>query len=136
MFSVNTITYAPQIKQLQVTVRYHNRALNYLKASYPDAREVNGEYYTFSLSDNLGAKYTSYTFTRAEKTGYTYRRLIFENVSFDDVSEIRLNVFYAGDENKENPRHRLYVYRYDFAMGVYDYKAPGGKKYELFTHNP
>ncbi len=137
MFSVSAITYAPQIGQLQVTLRYNDRALNYLKAEYPDAENItDGEYYTFALRDNNGVRYTSYSYTKASKTGYTYRRLVFDNVTLTDVSEMKLEVFYVNQESKTNPRHTLYVYRYDFAKNDYDYGKPPSKKPELFTHNP
>lgn len=119
MFSVSMITYAPQIEQLQVTVRYNKRALNYLKAEYPEAEDITGEYYTFALLDNNGVKYTSYSYAETSKTGYEYRRLVFDNVSLTDVSEMKLHVYYAGAENKAVPRHTLYVYRYDFAINSY-----------------
>ncbi len=136
MFSVSTITYAPQIKQLQVTVRYNNRVLKYLEKDYPDASEKTDEYYVFALADNFGAKYTSYTYTKASKTGYTYRHLIFENVSITDVSEIKLHVYYSGETNKEVPRHTITVFRYDFAVGNYDYGEPPDKKPEFFKYAP
>ena len=136
MFSVSMITYAPQIGQLQVTLRYNNRALNYLKAAYPDAENITGEYYTFALRDNLGRKHTSYSYTKAEKTGYTYRRLVFDNVDLKDVSEIKLYVYYANEKNKDEPRHTLNVYRYDYAINDYSYGKPPSKKPELFVYNP
>ena len=134
MFSVSMITYAPQIKQLQVTLRYNNRALKYLKNEYPEAGSGDGEIYTFALRDNNGVRYSAYSYTKAEKTGYTYRRLIFENVSLTDVSEMKLLVFYSGQESKENPRHTLYVYRYDFAKNDYDHGKPPSKKPSFFTY--
>ena len=110
--------------------------VEFAKAEYPDADKVDGEIYTFALRDNHGVKYGSYTYTKAEKTGYTYRRLIFENVSLTDVSEMKLLVFYIGQESKENPRHTLYVYRYDFAKNDYDYGTPPKQKPEFFAYNP
>lgn len=136
MFSVSMITYAPQIEQLQVTLRYNKRALNYLKAEYPDAKDVTGEYYRFALCDNNGVKYTSYSYTSASKTGYEYRRLVFENVSLKDVSEIKLHVYYVNQESKEAPRHTLCVYRYDFAVNKYDCGEPPTKKTEFTEYTP
>ena len=136
MFSVSAITYAPQIGQLQVTVRYNNRALNHLKTEYPDAAAVNGEYYVFALRDNLGVKHTAYSYTKAEKTGYTYRRLVFDNVSLTDVSELKLEVYYVGQENMDLARHVLKVYRYDYAVNDFSYGKPPSKKPELFTYAP
>ena len=137
MFSVSLITYSPEIKQLQVTVRYNNRALNYLKEEYPAAADItDGEYYVYALRDNLGKKYTSYSYIKAEKTGYTYRRLVFDNVDLTDVSEMKLELYFVGQESKESARHTLYVYRYDFAQNDYDYGKPLSKKPDLFTYAP
>jgi len=124
MFSVYTIIYIPELQQIQFTVRYNNRTLNYLEQDYPDAKDQAGELYRFLLRDDHGTKYTEYSYTQDEKMGYTYRRLIFSGVSFTDVSAMYVDVYYAGDFDIENPaRHTMYVYRYDFAQNkLIDFK--------------
>ena len=124
MFSVYTIIYIPELQQIQFTVRYNNRALNYLEQDYPEAKDKEGELYRFLLRDDHGTKYTEYSYTSDTKMGYTYRRLIFNGVSLTDVSAIYVDVYYSGDFNPESPaRHTMYVYRYDFAQNKYfDFK--------------
>jgi hypothetical protein len=120
MFSVYTIIYIPELQQLQFTVRYNNRVLNYLEQDYPGAKDKEGEHYRFLLRDDHGTKYTEYSYTQDEKMGYTYRRLIFSGVSFTDVSAMYVDAYYAGDFDAEkSARHTMYVYRYDFAQNKY-----------------
>ncbi|MBQ9692135.1 MAG: hypothetical protein IJV70_03165 [Clostridia bacterium] len=120
MFSVYTILYVPELEQLQFTVRYNNRALNYLEQDYPGSKDRDGEHYRFLLRDDHETKYTEYSYTQDEKMGYTYRRLIFSGVSFTDVSAMYVDVYYAGDfDASEEARHTMYVYRYDFAQNKY-----------------
>ncbi len=127
MFSVDMITYAPSIGQLQFTVRYNNRVSRYLEKDYPNsaANTSSGETYVFVLKDNLGNVYTDYTYTKDSRSGYTYRHLIFENVSVEDVTEIKVHVYYIGDAHIENDgRHVMYAYRSNFAKNPYALPDP------------
>ena len=105
MFSIYTIVYIPQAKQLQFTVRINNRALNYLSEDYPEALEMDKneqELYTYSLlvrREEEASTVNSYSYTCAERFGYTYRRLIFENIDLEGVTSIKLNVAFAGRPN-------------------------------------
>ena len=57
MFSVYSIYYIPEAGQLQFTVRYNNRALNYLEEDFPGAKETEGEIYGFRpIKSALAAK--------------------------------------------------------------------------------
>ena len=125
MFSVYTIIYIPELEQLQFTVRYNNRALNYLEQDYPGSKAQDGEHYKFILRDDHGTKYTEYSYTQDEKMGYTYRRLIFSGVNFTDVSAMYVDVYYSGDfDLNKDARHTMYVYRYDFAQNKYTAFVP------------
>lgn len=122
MFSVDMITYAESIGQLQFTVRYNDRVLRYLEQDYPGATEATKgtETYVFVLKDNLGNVYTDYEYVSDARSGYTYRHLIFDNVTIEDVTEIKLHVYYAGDVQTEiDGRHVLYAFRSDFARSEY-----------------
>ena len=137
MFSVSMITYSPTIKQLQMTVRYNDRVLNYLEEDYPGAKELEGEKYVFVIRDDHDNIYTSYSYTRAERTGYTYRHLIFENVTFEDVNALTLDVYYINDADfSEDARHSMKVYRYDYAVLPYELGKQEAGKYEIFTYDP
>ncbi len=127
MFSVDMITYAPSIGQLQFTVRYNNRVSRYLENDYPGAMAAtgNGETYVFVLKDNLGNVYTDYSYTKDERSGYTYRHLIFENVTVEDVTEIKVHVYYIGDARTDGDgRHIMYAYRSNFAQNPYKLPDP------------
>lgn len=127
MFSVDMITYAPSIGQLQFTVRYNNRVERYLENDYPGATAAvgDGETYVFVLKDNLGNVYTDYTYTKDSRSGYTYRHLIFDNVSVEDVTEITVHVYYIGDARIEGDgRHIMYAYRSNFAKNPYKLPDP------------
>ncbi len=129
MFSVSAITYCEPARELQLTVRYNDRVLNYLYADYPDAESKNEEPYTFTLRDDHGNYFDKYEYTSKSRTGYTYRHLIFENITLTDISALYLDVYYSGDyDTAKEPRHTMYVYRYDFAMPDYDIKNAIGKK--------
>ena len=136
MFSVYTILYVPEIKQLQFTIRYNNRALNYLVEDYPEAQAIvdknsdkdpqnDEEIYVFNLTyrkDGQIHTMTDYTSYADSKAGYTYRRLVFENVDLTGIAEIYVNVCYTARPN--SPRHTMYVYHDKFAMLDYVYEAP------------
>ncbi len=133
MFSVSMITYCEEISQLQVTVRYNNRVLNYLEEKYPGAKEAD-EPYRFVLRDDKDKLYTSYSYSSAGRFGYTYRHIIFDGVTLTDVSAIYLDVHYSGDfDPLADARHTMFVYRYDFAKNPYELGEPEVGKYDLKT---
>lgn len=122
MFSVYSIYYIPALEQIQFTVRYNNRVLNYLEEDHPGAKQTEGEIYRYRLRDDHGKFYTDYSYVTDSKMGYTYRRLIFSGISLKDVSAVYVDVYYHDDYAPTlDPRHTMYVYRYDFAVNkVYD----------------
>ena len=125
MFSVDMITYAPSIGQLQFTVRYNNRVSRYLEKDYPGSSDLSGETYVFVLKDHLGNVYTDYTYTKDARSGYTYRHLIFDNVTVEDVTEIKVHVYYLGDARTDGDgRHVMYAYRSNFAKNPYKLPDP------------
>lgn len=137
MFSVSMITYSPTINQLQMTVRYNNRVTNYLEQDYPEAGKLDGnnEKYVFVLRDDRENVYTGYYYTKTSRFGYTYRHLIFEGVTFEDVNLIELDVYYVNDVDlSEDARHTMKVYRYNYASQPYDPGAPAPGKYQIFSY--
>ena len=132
MFSVYSIYYIPEAGQLQFTVRYNNRALNYLEEDFPGAKETEGEIYGFRLRDNFGNEITGYSYTEKERFGYTFRRLIFEGVSLDDVSAMYVDVYYTGDENKQT-RHSIFVYKHDYNLYAEEHSAPESPDGNIIT---
>lgn len=105
MFSIYTIVYIPEAKQLQFTVRINDRALNYLSEDYPEAVQMDKdgkELYSFSLTvrkEEEVSTVSEYSYTCAHRFGYTYRRLIFDNVELEGTTSVKLNVAFAGKPN-------------------------------------
>ncbi len=136
MFSVSAITYCTEAEQLQVTLRYNDRSMAYLLEEYPDADKAE-EVYRFALRTDKDIFYTGYSYSADSKMGYTYRHLIFDNVTLENVSAIYLDVYYSGDfDTSEKARHTMYVYRYDFTRAPYELGEPSVGKYELKAQQP
>ena len=135
MFSLYTVTYTPAAKQLQFTVRYNNRVLNYLLQDYPDAQSVidaDGEVYVFSLTvrkDGKEETLTAYSYVGQERFGYTFRRIIFNDIDLEGVSIVTVNAAYVGKPSAI--RHTMTAYNYAVHKTVYDlpifsYSKPQG----------
>ena len=128
MFSVYTILYSPEAKQLQVTVRYNNRALNYLTQDYTEAKslvESGSEIYVFNLSytkDDTQHTVDTYKYVKDEKAGYTYYRLIFNGIELDGVAAMTVNACYVGRPTVSE--ETISVYSTGYAVIPFDFKAP------------
>ena len=131
MMSLHATYYIPSINEIQFTVRFNNRLVNYLEKDHPEARELfdkGEEIYKYVITfeyDDEERTVTDYTYTSDEKAGYTYRRLVFslgDDVVLSKVSLVSLEVYYVG--NSENVRHTLYVYKSSYGMLEYEYEAP------------
>ena len=140
MFSVYTILYTPSVGQLQVTVRYNERLLNYLAEDYPESAELvkaGKDVYTFNLTyrkDDTLHTVSSYESVRDEKGGYTYYRLIFEGITLEGVVDMTVNACYVG--RPEMPRESVTVYSSGYPVLPFDYKAPKGANKDVKAHTP
>lgn len=128
MFAISNIYHTPASSQIQVSVRYNNRSLNYLKEDYPNKALPEGEIYVFVLRDNFGKTYSDYSYTKFDKSSYTYRKLIFDSVDMEDVSALYLDIYYIGDVRSDSERGTLNVYSYDYAKLDYDFLPPQSEK--------
>jgi hypothetical protein len=135
MFSLYTVTYTPSIKQLQFTVRYNNRVLNYLVQDYPEAQALidgDGEPYVFSLTvrkDGKEETLTAYSYTGEQRFGYTFRRIVFNDIDLEGVSSVTVNVAFAG--KPDSIRHTMTAYNYAVHktvndLPVFSYSKPKG----------
>ena len=133
MFSIYTIVYIPQAKQLQFTVRINDRSLNYLSEDYPEAIQMDKdgqELYTYSLSvrrEEETATVSDYSYTCAHRFGYTYRRLIFDNIELEGVTSVKLNVAFAGKPTVVRQTVNIYSsasFPSIKALPDFGYKAP------------
>lgn len=144
-FSVYTVTYAPSVKQLQFTVRYNDRVLNYLVQDYPEAKKlIDGgkeEIYVYSLTVTRGdavETVNTYKYTKFSRGGYTYRRLIFDNIDLEGVSSVYVGAAYSG--KPAVIRHTVCVYEnstYKLVsqMPLFSYSKPKGKTKNIFTRD-
>ncbi len=96
--SIYEIAYVPEAKQLQFTVRHNDRAVKYLAQDHPEVRDIEknkGEIYVYSLtvrSAESSATVDAYGYTSDSRFGYTYRRLIFDDIDLTGVTSIKLNI--------------------------------------------
>ena len=134
MYSISQITYIPSIGQFQATVRYNERALNYLMSDYGLDALPEGEIFIFKLRDNFGNVYTEYQYTTARRSGYGYRHVIFDGVSMNDVTQLTLETYFIEDAGeKETARAELYMYRYDYEAQMYFYDQPKSADSNILT---
>lgn len=139
MMSVYTILYVPELKQLQFTVRYNDRILNYLAQDYPEAldlAEAKKELYTFRLRytvDGQELYSDEYSYVKAHKGGYTYRRLIFENVDLSNssIAAMYVDACYVGAPALA--RNTMFVYKTSFSQLPYDYSIPKSADKNIFS---
>lgn len=131
MFSVYTIVYIPSLEQLQITLRYNDRALNYLYNDYPEAKALgkDDEIYKYHLSykkDDSAYTVSSYRYTKAHKGGYTYRRLIFDGIPFEGVAGMTLGISYIGLPSVT--RESILIYNGGYTVFPFNYKTPKATK--------
>jgi hypothetical protein len=131
MTSIYATYYIPAVNEIQFTVRFNDRLVNYLEKDYPEARKMfedGKELYSFVLTfeyEDEKRQVTDYRFIKDEKAGYTYRRLVFdigEGVEIEKVSTMSVEVYYVG--NMADVRHKMFVYKSTFGRLEYDYDVP------------
>ncbi len=137
MFSIYTITYTPDIHQLQFTVRFNNRALNHLEEKYPehaDFIDKKNEVYSFSLTVKRGDDteiIRSYEYIKSERFGYTFYRLIFSDVDVSTTSSVKVNTHFSLNEAVPQNTIDIYdngVYKDLATLPPFDFSAPKKQK--------
>ena len=137
-FSVADVVFIPEINQLQILVKYNDSTLKALKSDYaadfsslgekeyPDSEK---DWYDVTVvlardltpdnkEDNLGSDRESVELVRiqptevsgsAHKDRYSYRRLVFDNVSTDELTlAVYADFFYLGDVAYNNEDFDIY----------------------------
>ncbi len=130
-FSVTDCVFIPQAEQIQITVRYNNSTLEKLAADYeldkapdrknelfditivktrdltPDDTEDNTDKSALSEERYFpsGEPKTAY------KTLYTYKKFIFDNVTYEDAVGMFVDIYYLEDTDYESkPYDALCIY--------------------------
>ena len=144
-FAVSDVVFIPEIEQLQILIRYNDSTLKALKTDYPEDFLDFGEdelpdssldWYDVSVvlardltpqnsEDNLGNKPESVELTRIKPVAvsasthvdrYSYRRLIFDNVTMDELTlAVYADFYYLGDLAYEKEGFDIYT---DTAYGT------------------
>ena len=105
----------PQAKQLQLTIKYNDSTLKYLKealakqqAEAETAETVTGqdvilpeivlpdEPFDYSILDNSGVRYHEYASISDREQNYNYRRLVFENIEIPEHAAFYVDMYYVG----------------------------------------
>lgn len=121
-YHISNFVYVPLTDQLQVTVRYNNSTLDVLDSHYSD-RSRDGEVFVFTLVDSNGKVYDSYSYASSSNIIYNFRRLVFENVSLENIESLSLNVYYANDVTSDSPMKKSFrLYDKDVDMHESDIK--------------
>ncbi len=114
-FWISDVVYLPQAKQLQLTIKYNDSTLKYLKealakqqAEAETAETDNGkdvilpeivlpdEPFDYSILDNSGVRYHEYASISDREQNYNYRRLVFENIEIPDHAAFYVDMYYVG----------------------------------------
>lgn len=124
---ISNAYFMPQAGQLEVTFRYNGDALNNLHKAYPFSVRDEGELFVYVISDNQGNKYTEYSYTSAKRANYNYRRLLFSDIKFKDVSTLYLDIYYINDVNMSEPYRSMVIYDNNLTLEEYNTKIPSSK---------
>ena len=144
-FAVSDVVFIPEIEQLQILIRYNDSTLKALKGDYAEDFSALGEdeypdslrdWYDVSVvlardltpensEDNLESKPESVELVRIKPTEvsasahvdrYSYRRLIFDNVTMDELTlAVYADFYYLGDVAYEKEDFDIYT---DTAYGT------------------
>ena len=131
-FHISNLGYLKNTNELQITVRYNNSTLDKLEAMYGKVSD-KGETFVFLLTDTDGKVYDKYQYLDKSNLIYNYRRLIFEDVDFENTDSLRLGIFYVNDVTKTSPIYTDFLiydkdnteYTSELKFGMNDHPKPG-----------
>lgn len=125
-FSVSKIRFLPAASQWQMTVRYNKSTLKYLSEDLNIKLEEGKDHFTFALEDSSGNMYTDFSYKKDVQGRYTYYRLIFDNVSIKNVSDVMIRIYLSDDIKDdvypEEALGELPMYQADLPRDTYKFK--------------
>ena len=112
-FWISDVVYLPQAKQLQLTIKYNDSTLKYLRealANQTTSAEgdetadtltaddiiLPDEPFDYSILDNSGNRYSVYSSIADREQNYNYRRLVFENIEIPEYAVFYVDMYYVG----------------------------------------
>lgn len=146
-FAVTDCVFIPEANQIQVTVRYNNSTLRYLAEDYELSEIPDRKTEIFDITivkttdltpddpdDNLDENalkeerfYPSEEPKTAYKSLYSYRKFIFDNITWDDAVGLFVDIYYNDDiEYSEKPYDVLCIY--DALMEMEERSLSGADK--------
>lgn len=112
-FWISNVVYLPQAKQLQLTIKYNDSTLKYLRealAKQASTTQEDGtmqtvsvdditlpdEPFDYSILDNSGVRYNEHSSSADREQNYNYRRLVFENITIPEHAAYYIDMYYVG----------------------------------------
>ena len=99
-FWIQNVIYIPAAKQLQLTIKYNDSTVKYLKEALGTEDIAEGPF-VYTLLDDAGNRYESHTEEAVRKLNYNYRLLAFDNIDLTDIRSMYVDIYYAGAVNYE-----------------------------------
>jgi len=101
-FWISDVVYLPQAKQLQLTIKYNDSTLKYLKQALgDDSLVLPDEPFDYSVLDNSGNRYHTHSSFSEKEQNYNYRRLVFEDIVIPENTVFYVDMYYVGSINYE-----------------------------------
>ncbi len=95
-FWISNIIYLPQAKQMQLTIKYNNSTLKYLRQDIGDANYILPEEpFDYTLLDDNGIRYQPSAVAAEKKQNYNYRRIVFDDIDLDTLTYLYADMYYA-----------------------------------------
>ena len=154
LFAVRQCIFIPEANQIQIVVRYNNSTLRQLKEdcgleNVPDRAEDLFDVSIVKTTDKTPLDITDNTdpeklneeryhpsdeTVEAYKRLYSYRRYVFENISYEDAVGMFVDIYYKDDiDYEETPYGALCIYEDGYPME--EVKLSGADKKELKKEN-
>ncbi len=128
-FWISGVVHLPDANQIQITIKFNDSTRDHLKEWLKkkeladDSFAVPEEPFDYSLIDNNGVRYHPSSVATATKQNYNYRRLVFENIDMNTVTDLYADMYYLGDiDYAAAPYGSLKVWDSDLPVKVHNVK--------------
>ena len=112
-FFFNHFLAIPEIKEVQVALRYNDSTLQDIAADFGLALSPEGtdERFCFYLRDDAGTVYTLTEGSYCHKLIYSYRRLVFDGIDATQCNYLYLDVYFGdADPSCDMPYGSMLIY--------------------------
>lgn len=125
-FVLSKIYYTEELGQFQFTLRYNRSAFSQLAEAFslPETPKDSAETFVFTLSDDLGNTYRTYSYLEDSRFVNRYIRLIFTGIDMTGVKTLTLRAYYAGDTESQTPYDVLTLFETRYYKSTSKEKPP------------